>query len=755
MATQEPAVPPRGGIVKDGAAPPGWWDRLVECLLVLKPCRFAVIMVLAGLAFLILAPQGEDVVRALAERQTGSRDDWQRFFFFGAVLAWAASGWYWARVMVAFKFPDVPGHKPHLQGLRTWAPRMIGFVATLGVALALYLASRGYDQGEHPEVRRLLVVYAVWCLIGAFAFLAAVSARRPLSRLAHRKLKEHSILQGRLGAPMADMFDVRSDAEEAYGSLMKFSDLDWFMRLCFWIAVGMDVVLFLMFTFAVQVTAPVIGSAAILLLAAAGWIAVGSVLDFIGMQRRLPVFLALLALAILFSAWNDNHGVRTLDERQLSGEKRGDLRAALRDWMAKQPYKPAGAKDSYPMYVVNAEGGGIRAAYWSAMVLGRIQDANPCFADQLFSLSGVSGGSLGASVFVALLVEHRAAGGGRSCRESVPPGPFSIQSRAEEILGEDFLSPVAAAMLYPDLLQRVLPFPVPAFDRAVAIEQAWERAWRIQMPDTDRLAQPLDRLYQDKKSWTPALFLNATWVETGKRLIASNVQIIAPGAQDSVDFVDVEDAQRFFAPRSIALSGAAHMSARFTYVSPAGAMVKEGKVRGRVVDGGYFENSGATTTLEILKTLPLLAKEDGRWAKVEPIVIHIGNEPVDPSAGPATLSGARDNESIKPHRWLNEVLSPLWAMLNARGARGVYARDALNWHVGDASFLHFGLCRLSANIPLGWVLSQSTRDRMEKQLAPLEAPKEQDQPACDFDNAGNLEKIERRLSSLKPRANSR
>jgi hypothetical protein len=123
MATQQPAVPPPGGIVKESPVPPTGWEGLRERLLVLKPCRFAVIMVLAGLVFLIGTPQGEDVVRALAERQTGSRDDWQRIFFFGAVLAWAFSGWYWARVMVAFKFPDVPGHEPHLQGVRTWAPR--------------------------------------------------------------------------------------------------------------------------------------------------------------------------------------------------------------------------------------------------------------------------------------------------------------------------------------------------------------------------------------------------------------------------------------------------------------------------------------------------------------------------------------------------------------------------------------------------------------------------------------------------------
>ena len=758
MPKQESAVPPApGGIVSGNSTPPGknGWDGVLERLLALKPCRFAVLMVLAGLTFLIWAPQGEDVMRALAEQQTGNRDQWQRIFFFAAALAWSFYAWYWARVMVSLKFPGVPGYEAHLQTFRTWAPRVIGFVAMLGVAAALYLASRGYDPDEHPEVKRSLVVYAVWCLIGAMAFLAAVSARRPLSRFAHRKLKERPILQGRIGAPVANMLDVRSEAAEAYGTL-GLKDLDGFMWLCFWVAVVMAVVLLLMFVFALQAVAPVIGSAAILLLAAAGWIAVGSVLDFIGMQKRFPVFLTLLALAILFSPLNDNHAVRTLDERQIPAEKREDLRAALRNWMDRQPYRPADAKDSYPMYVVNAEGGGIRAAYWSAMVLGRIQDRNPCFAEQLFSLSGVSGGSLGASVFVALLLEHRAAGGARSCRDAASPGPFSIQSKAEEILGEDFLSPVVAAMLYPDLLQRLLPFQVPAFDRAVAIEQAWERAWALHAPHAaagaNRLAQSLDRLYEDKGRWTPALFLNATWVETGKRLITSNVRIVAPDAAESADFVDAEDAQRFFAPGSIALSSAAHMSARFTYVSPAGTLRKAGEVHGRVVDGGYFENSGATTTLEILKTIPSLAKEDRRWAKVEPIVIHISNEPLDPYAGPGTLMAAPGNRGIKPHRWLNEVLSPLWAMLNARGARGAYARDTLNWHVGDSSFLHFGLCRLSANIPLGWVLSLSTRDRMENQLDPQESLPGQDQPECDFDNAGNLEKVDRRLSSLKPRA---
>ncbi|MGC2519143.1 MAG: hypothetical protein WA373_08565 [Burkholderiales bacterium] len=751
MPNQEPTASTPGWIVSRVLTPLyNGWNWLREWLLALKPCRFSLLMVIAGLVFLIVAPQGQDVLRALAEQQSGNRDAWQRFFFFAGALAWSLYAWHWARVMLSLSFPGVPENDRRLQGFRVWVPRLIGFAATFGVAVALNLASRGYADGEQPEVQRLLREYAFWCLLGSVAFLIAAALRRPLFRAAHRKLKGLTALQGRFAAPAVNMLAVRSSAEEVFGSL-DFADLTPLTRWLLYGALAAAVLLFAIFVFAAQASAPVVGSAAILLFAATGWIAVGSALDFIGMRLRFPVFLALLVLAVVFSRWNDNHAVRTLPDPQLAAGQREDLRGALRSWMSHQRDRPAGDKGQYPMYLVNAEGGGIRAAYWTVTVLGEIQKRNPCFADRLFSLSGVSGGSLGASVFVALLVEQRAADGALSCGAgAASPGRLDVKSKAQEILSEDFLSPVVAAMLYPDLTQRLLFWPVERFDRALALEQAWERAWRLHMPGTDRFAQPMDRLWDNTAHWTPALFLNATWVETGKRLIASNVRIAAPDANAAEDFVDTEDAQRFFAPRSLALSTAAHMSARFTYVSPAGTLVRDGKVHGRVVDGGYFENSGATTTLEILKTLPSMEKEDKRWAKVEPIVIHISNEPVDPSAGADTLQAAPENRNIAPHGWLNEVMSPLWTLLNTRGARGVYARETVHWHVDDAHFLHFGLCRRSANVPLGWVLSQSTRARMESQLLKEPCSTAGTPSEVIFDNPGNLERIDARLSQPTP-----
>lgn len=481
------------------------------------------------------------------------------------------------------------------------------------------------------------------------------------------------------------------------------------------------------------------GSAAILLLAAAGWIAAGSTLDFAGMRLHFPMFLALLLVAVLCSFRNDNHAVPTLDEPQVKA--RPDLREALRAWRLARQKEFSKGKARVPLYVVDAEGGGIRAAYWTVTVLGEIQNRNPRFADHLFSLSGVSGGSLGASVFLAALVQAREGGG----------KPPDVKSTSQAVLGEDFLSPVVASLLYPDLAQRVLPWPIGRFDRGATLEQAWVRAWAKHVPGRNRLAEPLDRLWEagregsgaNGKRWTPALFLNATWVETGKRLIASNVRIAAEkGAED---FVDTEDAQAFFAPRSLSLATAAHMSARFTYVSPAGALVKDGRTYGRVVDGGYFENSGATTTLEILKTLDNLSDEDPSWTRVEPFVIHISNEPVEARFASDTLATAPDNPLIAPKQFLNEALSPLRAMLNTRGARGLYARETLMWHVGRDHFLHFGLCRASANVPLGWVLSQSTRERMEAQLTGERCAAPGAEPV--FDNAGSLEKIRLQLGA--------
>ena len=694
------------------------WLRLRVCVHALKPCRVAILLVLAGLAFLLLASQGEDVARALAERRTNDAISSQAFWFFAAVLAWSLSAWYWARTMLSLRLPGTePDRRTH--GVRIWTPRLLGFAAPLGVAWAFHNAAGGYAIDEHPEVRELLEFYALWCAAGAVAFLAAVSARRTLARAAYRKLK-------------LEFLNLPHIHEQNYAAL-HLRELGLLTRSILVGAILVSILLFDLMVFAVHEVAPALGSAAIVLLAAAGWIAVASTLDYVGMRFHLPVFSALLVTAVIFSLWNDNHAVRTLPEAQRA--PRPNLRATLDAWIARHDAAiQRGEKVAF--FVVDAEGGGIRAAYWTVTVLGEIQNRHPSFASHVFSLSGVSGGSLGASVFVALLNESR---------EAKPP--FDLKKTGQEILGEDFLSPAVAAILYPDLVQRFLPVAVSSFDRATTLEQSWELAWQKHVKGRNRMREPFDRLWEGRSEWTPALLLNATWVETGKRIIASNMRVAAGRRRE--DFVDVEDANAFFAPRSISLSTAAHMSARFTYVSPAGSLRKGGRTYGRVVDGGYFENSGATTTLAILQTIDQLAETDPSWNQVERYVIHISNEPIDPRFANDSLARAPDNPNIRPQDFLTEALSPLSALLTTRNARGYYARESAAWAVTHPRYLHFGLCRRSANVPLGWVLSASTRRHMDDQLA-NGAPCGVDGTEAVFDNPAKLAQIDALFAAPTP-----
>jgi hypothetical protein len=145
------------------------------------------------------------------------------------------------------------------------------------------------------------------------------------------------------------------------------------------------------------------GTGAVLVVAGAAWVFWGSVLVYFG-QR---VHLLLLVLAVLWvalcSLTNDNHDLRTVTPTK--DYTRPTLSDALKDWHDRIAKKYPGA--IHPLYIVAAEGGGIRAAYWTAAVLGTIQDEQPAFADHVFAISGVSGGSLGAAVFVSLLPDGR------------------------------------------------------------------------------------------------------------------------------------------------------------------------------------------------------------------------------------------------------------------------------------------------------------------------------------------------------------
>ena len=692
---------------------------LIDLGSVLRICRANVIVLLVGWAFLLLVPQGRDVVHTLGEPPLPEK--WFHIFlFFLAVALWAWNVWYWARVMLRFNWPLEPsagkGRSGWAEKLREHVPRALGVLAVLAVAAAFDGAARAAtDADTKPGHQRL---FWITCALGLL-FYAFVYFRR---RWAATKQP---------GPPPPT--PLRSYS----ATLTKISQLGRKTLLALAILEGVTVALFVLFSINPGL-ATSLGSAAVVLFAAAAWVPFGALLVYVAQRYEVPLLTLLAAGLVVFSYLNDNHPVRKISERNDLTPPAG-VEKHFRKWLDERPIGDASADSPYPVVIVAAEGGGIRAAYWTATVLSRLQDQRKTsakyyrFSDHVYAISGVSGGSLGAAAFAALVREQndREALPGEQEEERQqalacptdgdghPRGPF--ETCAHQMLKQDFLSPTAAALLYPDLVQRFLFFPVNHFSRGRALETAWEEAWNGLKLTQGRFGAE-DRfsfrgLWRDDERSTdnlyrvPLLFLNTTRVETGQRALFSPLPVGKLEGRDTIEFQDTIDLHAIMVD-DVRLSTAAHASARFTFVSPAGTVRdKDGKVWGHVVDGGYFENSGATTALEILRAMRAGAKTDegdDLWPRIRPIVLMITNAP---NAG-----------APEPRRFLKEALSPVVALLQTRNARGSYSKEALREAVGDDLFIRVHLDDVG-DVPLGWALSKKAignmNDAIEDKIEPM------------------------------------
>lgn len=504
----------------------------------------------------------------------------------------------------------------------TWFPRILGTIAFVVTIIDVLNARGAYNESYAAPRRVLLIIAAILALCGVL-FLATARLRR--------------------GA--------------AEGTTIR-------------ILLALVVLNFVFLLAAALAPQQVgrLGSGTIVYLAAALWVAAGWLLIWIGDRAKFPVMTALFVLALIFSPFNDNHAIRRLD---VAPGNRPDLETYFRARYARlRQLDPRPGR--LPVFVVATEGGGIRAAYWTTTVLTHLQDSiringSPSFADHCFAISGVSGGSLGALVFNALRMEEIDRG-----------NSFKFHPHAQAMLGEnsDSLTPTLAVMLQPDLVQRFLPFPL-FHDRAQALEQSWEYWWKKAVGN-DRFSQGFVNTSQNPKYATsmPLLLINGTMVEAGNRIITSPVR----GGATFGDTVDAFD----HIGRDLRFSTTALQSARFTYVSPAGTLIQDNKTIGHVVDGGYFENSGAASGEEIAYWL-----HENLDVDVWIIIIKYGP---DSSGFPP------------PERVANELLSPLRAIFDTRDARGELA--VVNIHkFAPQRVLTFRLMPQGAPLPLGWLLS--------------------------------------------------
>jgi hypothetical protein len=415
------------------------------------------------------------------------------------------------------------------------------------------------------------------------------------------------------------------------------------------------------------------------------------------------IFAPLLIFAV-FSTINDNHGIRLGPNQRNVPTPLGTHFDA---WLH-QACVPSRA--ACPVYLVAAQGGGVRAAYWTAAVLGAL-DANTrgTFSKHLFAISAVSGGALGAASFVAAKADS----------EADPSIDRAPAMRA--FLGDDYLSPLVGAMMFPDFVARFVPISLPHFDRAVAFEAALERSWRLNF-HSDRFARDIHSLYAGKGGdELPSLLLNATNVETGKRFIISNLAFDAAERGDAYYAYDPSAAYHI---DSMPLSTAVHLGARFPFISPHGVLddAPAGTgVWGRLVDGGYYDNSGTATLSDLLDALAKRVVNAPHHAGLsivpEFIVIVISSDVDTPPPGddgrafavhrnpftaPDHMMRVYQHVGNVPERslGLSELNSPVEALLEAREAHADAELHHLAERVDDLATeggLHCAMARLGGN----------------------------------------------------------
>jgi hypothetical protein len=304
---------------------------------------------------------------------------------------------------------------------------------------------------------------------------------------------------------------------------------------------------------------------------------------------------------------------------------RPSLQSSFAGWLAgascTQPLDGSPRFRVRPMLMYGAEGGGIRATYWTAAALQRIKDAGDGCGQRAALLgTGASGGALGLTV----------------ARFAEDPLPV-----VRAMSAPDALSRASVSLMTGDLLRAAAGIRFTAdtpcrdpdrqgLDRAGLMETAWEQAFvEVQDQDCelqdqdyqDFLPEPGDEEanpYGDDGAVTGHLVLTASAARDGCRALLSQLDL-SEGGVDGEDWP--ECGQGVVGPDSYDLFAAygrddddpdeeclgnlpaltvGLVASRFPYVTPSAVVPRcHDMDSSQLIDGGYTDNTGLGTVVAL------------------------------------------------------------------------------------------------------------------------------------------------------------
>ncbi len=372
-----------------------------------------------------------------------------------------------------------------------------------------------------------------------------------------------------------------------------------------------------------------------------------SAIRYIGRRIRVPLLGVTLVLCLVGGAINAsrtrfNHYEITYTPATTS-TKRIDIETHLRNWVEERKEHIL-SSEKYPVIFVSSQGGGSKAGLWAFLLHSYLYTKNPYyFSRHLFSLTGSSEGNAGNAMFYAQAYE--ASRNGQQASLETPRGSL-FKYKASELYKQNFLSPSIAALLGRDLFLSVFQF-CSCDNRSDLLEKQWENAYHTIFKSNTFAADVLSLYPQQKQTQTPPLLLlNTTHTQSGQYSIISPVTLATHS--EFSGFKDFMSQLHAVHPRrSIKLSTAVSLGARFPYLSPVG----EVKGVGQFADAGYYDNIGGRVT-EHLETvfIDFMRNEyPDLFKKIELINLVIIN-----------------NDRLPLNTSLTQLQAPLSTLLNVR-----------------------------------------------------------------------------------------
>jgi hypothetical protein len=293
-------------------------------------------------------------------------------------------------------------------------------------------------------------------------------------------------------------------------------------------------------------------------------------------------FLIVISIITAVSFDNKYHDVKIIDREMKATLP--SLTSYIKNWVLSRRDEILHHQGSYPVFVVNSYGGGIRAAAWTTLSISFLDSiTNNRFQNHVLAYSGASGGTIGSSVLCAVLRNDM--------MDSL------TMRQVKQFYQNDFLTPVLIGLLGRDVWFSTLGISW-YNDRSRLQDKIWERHTQENAgPYFQREFSSLWYPDGHPDFKIPLLFSNTYHVEKGLKAI------LAPVSLDTAQFESAVIVNNLLNQKSVLYSTGSFLSARFPYISPAGKIDDDH----HFLDGGLKENSGAETSEEIYRVYKQLS----------------------------------------------------------------------------------------------------------------------------------------------------